>query len=63
MKTRKYDYLYVLQGLYCGRWEDLTTAEQTPEGRKEIRQDLKDYQVNERGSYRIIRRREKRAEA
>ncbi len=62
MKTRKYNYLHVLQGRYSGRWEDLTTTEQTPEGRKEIRQDLKDYQINERGAYRIIRRREKRAE-
>jgi len=58
MKQRKYDYLYVLQGHYGCGWEDLTAAEQTREGRKEIRDNLKDYQDNEGGSYRIIKRRE-----
>lgn len=55
---KKYTYLYVLQGWYYGHWEDLTAAEQTPEGRKEIRGNLRDYQINERGVYKIICRRE-----
>jgi hypothetical protein len=54
----KYDYLYVLQGHYGHGWEDLTAAEQTREGCKEIRANLKDYRENEGGVYRIIKRRE-----
>jgi hypothetical protein len=57
MKT-KYSYLYVLQGYYSMGWEDLCAESQTAEGRKNIRQSKKEYQENERGSYRIIRRRE-----
>jgi hypothetical protein len=50
----KYSYLYVLQGLYCGKWEDLTASENY----KEVKNDKKSYQENEMGSYRIIQRRE-----
>jgi hypothetical protein len=57
-KPNKYDYLHVLQGHYGCGWEDLTAAEQTREGRKEIRDNLKDYRENEGGRYRIIKRRE-----
>lgn len=58
MKQNKYSYLYVLQGFYGG-WEDLYAEDQTREGWEAIRQIKKDYQDNERGAYRIIRRREK----
>jgi hypothetical protein len=58
MKKNKFEYTYVLQGHYGQGWEDLTAAEKTWEGRKEIRSDLKAYRVNEGGSYRIINRRE-----
>lgn len=58
MKANKYSYLYVLQGFYSMGWEDLCAANQTSEGRKEIRQNKKDYQKNEGGVYRIIKRRE-----
>tara|TARA_R110000851_G_C12741644_1_gene530947 strand:+ start:73 stop:267 length:195 start_codon:yes stop_codon:yes gene_type:complete len=55
----KYNYLYVLQGNYCYGWEDLTAIDKKEEGaHKSIRQDKKDYQENERGSYRIVSRRE-----
>jgi hypothetical protein len=54
----KYDYLYVLQGNYSYGWEDLTAAEQTLDGRKQIKNDLKAYRENEGGNYRIIKRRE-----
>jgi len=49
----KYLYLYVLQGFYALGWEDLTASE-SPE---EAEQDKKDYVENERGHYRIIKRR------
>lgn len=58
MKANKYSYLYILQGFYSMGWEDLCAEEQTPEGRKLILQDKKDYQENEGGVYRIIKRRE-----
>lgn len=54
MKTNKYTYLYVLQGEYGYGFEDLTASED----RAEVRRDLRDYQENEGGTYRIIRRRE-----
>lgn len=63
MKPRKYNYLYVLQGHYGQGWEDLTAAEQTPAGWREVRDDRNDYRDNEGGLYRIIRRRELRQEA
>jgi len=52
MKNSKYLYLYVLQGFYLG-WDDLTFSESL----KEAKRDKKDYAENERGSYRIIKRR------
>lgn len=58
MKVNKFLYLYVLQGNYAVGWEDLTAAERTPSGRKEVRDNLRDYRVNEGGRYRIINRRE-----
>lgn len=64
MKTRKFDYLYVLQGNYgYGHgWEDLSAEEidskQPWLAFRAIRQTRKEYQENERGSYRIIKRRE-----
>ena len=57
---RKFDYLIILQGFYAQGWEDLTAADDTTEGRREIKADLRSYRDNERGSYRIIRRRELR---
>lgn len=61
MKTKnKYVYLYVVQ-VYSGKgygWEDLTAAEQTPKGRREVKEDLKLYRENQPGTYRLIRRRE-----
>ena len=59
MKAKKYDYLYVLQGRYSQGWEDLTAAPQTVPGRRELRDDLRAYRVNEGGEYRIIKRRVK----
>jgi len=54
----KYSYLRVLQGNYgVHGWEDLCAADDTPEGRKEIRENLKDYRQNEGGCYRIVSRR------
>lgn len=52
----KYKYLYVLQSDYGygHSWEDLTSSE----SRIEIKQDYKSYRDNERGLYRIIKRRE-----
>lgn len=62
MKTRKYTYLYVLQGNYGFGFEDLTAEDKsvvTQHGTalKRIRSDLKAYQQNEGGNYRIISRR------
>lgn len=53
MNKRK--YFYVLQGFYQHGWEDLTAADSL----KEIQQNKKEYQDNERGLYRTVRRREK----
>lgn len=49
--------LYVLQGDYGYGygWEDLTAAESSAEARGYLR----DYQENEGGCYRIVRRRER----
>ena len=60
MRTRKYDYLYVLQGHYGQGWEDLTAAERTPAGYRQVRANLREYQKNEGGRYRIVSRREAR---
>lgn len=48
----KFTYLYVLQGLYGDTYEDLTQSESY----KEIKNDFKAYKDNEKGSYRIIKR-------
>lgn len=56
MKKNKYEYLHVLQGHYgYGHgWEDLCASESY----REIRQNLREYNENEGGNYRIIQRRE-----
>lgn len=66
MKSRKFDYLYVLQGNYgYGHgWEDLT-AEEIDTAKpwiayRAIRQSRKEYRENEGGNYRIVKRRELR---
>ena len=59
---RKYDYLVILQGFYGTTWEDLTAAADTPEGRREVKADRRDYRVNEGSAYRVIRRRVARSE-
>jgi len=51
---RKYNYLYVIQGYYTGSYEDLTQSESY----KEAKIDLKAYRDNEKGSFRMIKRRE-----
>lgn len=59
MKTKKYCYLYVLQGNYGYGFEDLTAEDKAEPGAyKRIRQNLKEYRENEGGQYRIISRRE-----
>ncbi len=72
-RTRKYDYLLILQGDYGQGWEDLTAEDKHgPAGSvvgddgafsysspyKRIRQTLREYRENEGGTYRIIERRE-----
>lgn len=55
MKTRKYTYLFVLQGYYAAQWDDLTASEDLAE----VKRDKKAYEENEGGLYRIIKRRER----
>lgn len=50
----KFCYLHVLQGEYGQGWEDPVASE----SRREVLADLKAYIFNEKGSYRIIKRRE-----
>jgi hypothetical protein len=58
MKTRKFDYLAILQGHYgVHGWEDLCAADDDATGWREMRQNRREYRDNEGGSYRIIRRR------
>jgi hypothetical protein len=60
---RKFNYLYVLQGHYGYGWEDLCAEDKSDRGAyKRIREDKKSYIENEKGSYRIISRRELNAE-
>jgi hypothetical protein len=62
-RRTKWIYLYVLQGNYGygDGWQDLTGADKSLYGAwSEVRRDLKDYQINEGGTYRIIERRERR---
>lgn len=65
MKTRKFDYLYVVQQFTNSYgWEDVSAAPQTIQGRKEMRDDLKAYRTNApEYQYRMIRRREANANA
>ena len=56
INTNKYEYLFVLQGNYGQGWEDLCASESSTE----VRQNRKEYQENEGGTYRIIQRREPR---
>lgn len=56
MKTNKYLYLWVVQGFYAIGWEDLTCSEIWIEARN----DLKSYRANEKGTFRMIKRREVR---
>jgi hypothetical protein len=58
MKRNKYLYLVVLQGHYGQGWEDLCAADDTLQGRREVRADLRAYRTNEGGRYRIVNRRE-----
>ena len=53
MKNNKYSYLYILQGFYALGWEDLAASESLIEAK----QDKKSYLLNERGHYRVIKRR------
>jgi len=53
-KQNKFVYLFVVQGFYSQGWEDLTQSE----NRTEARDDLKAYRENERGTFRMIQRRE-----
>ena len=54
-KKNKYQYLYILQGNYgYGHgFEGLTSSESY----REVKDNLKDYRLNEGGNYRIICRR------
>ncbi len=52
---RKTSDEFTLQGNYGQGWEDITSDST----RKGIRESLKDYQKNEGGMYRIIKRRVK----
>ena len=56
MYIRKTRDIYVLQGFYCGCWEDLVEYD----SRREAREDLQAYNDNETGVlHRIVKRREK----
>ena len=64
MKQHKYTYLWVLQGYYYGRWEDIAAEDKHSEKDQygtpwqRILASKRDYQENEGGCYRIIERRE-----
>lgn len=53
MRERKTTDEWTLQGHYGQGWEDLCTSD----SRREIRADLRSYEENEGGRYRIICRR------
>lgn len=68
MRARKYNYEKVLQGNYCGQWEDLIAVDcdsyYVPLDRKEgqeFRNNCKAYRENENYPHRVIRRRTKTA--
>jgi hypothetical protein len=50
---RKTEDEFILQGYYSYGWEDLTTEETY----KEAKARKREYQDNERGTYRIIKKR------
>jgi hypothetical protein len=54
----KFVKAHIVQGNYGDGWEDLY-AGSTPDtkGRKEARENLKDYRLNSPGNYRLIGRR------
>ncbi len=51
--ANKYEYLWIIQGYYA-RWEDLSAYDIY----KEAKADLRAYRENEKGVFRIIKRRE-----
>ena len=56
-KPTKYEYLFIVQGRYFGRWEDETAEEDYREAKKR----LKEYRANiPEYAHRIIQRRELR---
>lgn len=55
-RQNKYEYLYVIQGDYGAGWEDLTQSTCW----REVKINLKAYLIDEGGTYRIIKRRERR---
>lgn len=59
VRNAKFKTIKVLQGNYGYGWDDLYYFDDTPEGRKEQKDILKDYRENERGvPFRIITRKE-----
>jgi hypothetical protein len=48
----KYDYLWIVQGIYGSQWEDLTAGTW-----REAMENLWDYRNNETGLFRLIQRR------
>ncbi len=58
IESNKYKYMHVLQGDYGHGWEDLAATENVIE----VKADLKAYRENEGGKYRIVMRRELKAD-
>lgn len=60
MKQNKYNYLVVIQGYYATGygWEDVSEYDNTPQGRKDARQDIKEYRLSGPYAFRLINRRE-----
>ena len=56
MSESKYYYWKIVQGYYCGSWEDLTQSESMIEARSSLR----DYRENDPAPIRLIERRELR---
>ncbi len=57
-ESNKYKYMRVLQGDYGHGWEDMAASENAIE----VKVDLKAYRENEGGKYRIVMRRELKAD-
>ena len=53
----KYKYCWVLQGYYGCGWEDLCCYDKDKYSYSEVKKDLRSYQENEGGSYRVVNRR------